>query len=364
LEGRRVTIVSTNILWDIEGDYRLRYLRETYDIRADYIHRVCGGSLAFRAMELLLRLPKSVLRVLPDRLWSAFYFRTASSVVEVDRTARFLRSINARCIVIDEAQPNAGAIYAAAHRVKAPVVTMQTANNVLVPSNDDRPEPLENTDKIVVPNTLTRPYVDDSRVTVLGCSRYCREWQQINSDLLLRFFTGHDLPAQPDKLKVLIFGWVGKNFDVNHSTVQKILEIDFVEGIFKPRPRTTVPRKIYETNYSHYPSSRLIQWADVIVTSVTSVVLDALYRGKPVVYLKYIAPDEKATFENYNACWTIYSEEEALSALERIRDDPDWRPYTEGHVRRFMQDAVYAGECKRDVLGAYADLLERMAAAH
>lgn len=353
-----VTIVSTNILWDIEADYRLRDLHTVHQVPIAYIHRLGGGRyLGFAAMELLLRLPRWALRAIPSALWSAFYFKVSGSVVTADGATSYLRSIGARAVVVDDAQPNAAAIFAATQRLGIPMVTVQTANCVLVPSQSESPAPLADTDYMVIPNTLTQPYVSDTRIKVLGCMRYCREWQEVNTRLLSQSFPGEDLPDEIDKLKVLVFGWAGRDFDADHSTVRNLAKLNYVELIFKARPRTTTPRKIYEFNYTRYPSARLIMWADVVVTSVTSIALDALHHDKTLIYLKYISPEDTATFESYDAVWTVNTETEFFDALETLRKEPNYRPYDSNNVHRFVEDAVYAGDQEKDVLGQHAGFL-------
>lgn len=358
-----VRMICTNIVWDIDKDHRIKYLREQHGVKAEYINREHPGSFfILEAMQRLLRLPGRILRLMPGRFWKRFYFEVTGSIVKTDWAQSYFRTVGASCIIVDEAQPgrNLSAINQAAHALGIPVVVIQTANAVLKPAGQYSQDGLAHGDYTIVPNSLTRWYKDhDPRIKVLGCMRYCAEWQGINSSLIERAFRGNPLPADPARLKVLIFGRHTKQFHQDHNTVRRVSSLDYVSAIFKPRPRVVVPRKVYElSGYNAWPSARLVQWADVVVCSITSVALDVLYYNKTLIYARYIAPDEQATYEDFGACWAVDSEEQLVEALEAIHQDRSSRTYSDTAVNEFFRQAVYAGDPNNDVLGNYARFLE------
>ena len=357
----KVLIVSTNILWDIKNDYRLRHLKDVLKIEVKYIHQIQRGLFPLiRMMRVLLCLPKWILLRVPDRVWSDFYSKVTGRIIDETWAASFLQSVKARAIVFDEGQPqgNLSVLSNAALSLGIPRVVVPTANNVLKSLRPKSPD-YSKSDYTILPHRLTLPPDErDPRLKVLGCMRYCDEWEKLNSSLVREAFPGQDLPHEPGKLKVLVFGRHTKNFSENHSTVQRVCALDFITTIYKRKPRTTAPRKLYEVGYNNYPSSRLIQWADVVICSISSIVLDVLYYNKIFIYPKYIAPDETATFEDYNACWKVESEEELLAALETIHGNRNFRPYTADDVNSFYRDAVCNGDRANDILGAYADLIQ------
>lgn len=360
-----IRIVSTNVLWNITTDYRLKFLRKLPGVTVDYVHYLgIGGIFWFRAMEWLLRLPAAILRTIPINIWSWYYFNISAKVVCRDKAAAFFRAVQARCVIVDEAQPNSSTIYAAARDARVPVVTVQTANGVLMREQMHVRDPIENTDYMILPNRLADGYEDDPRIEVLGCMRYCGEWASINGALVSESFPAAELPRTDGKLNVLILGWIGKKFVRQHPTVEKVFALPFVDAVFKARPRTTTPRKLYEDGDDGYPTVRLIQWADVVVTSVTSVVLEAMYQKKPIIYVKYIAPEETATFERYGACWQVGSDgelEETLGAFHRSRPSSD--AAKRGEVEHYLEDAVYTGQpATTDILTRYSDFLKCIAA--
>ena len=359
----RVEMVCTNAVWDIDNDYRIKFLRAECGVRVDYIHKVFEGSfLPLRIMRCLLRLPGLILRLVPDAAWKAFYFRITGRVIRPAAAGNHFQAVNARCIIVDEAQPkdNLSAIHAAAQSLDVPVVMIQTANGVLKKKEGSGPISFTGADYMILPNNLASWYrVDAPGIRILGCMRYCAGWQETNSRLVERAYPGKELPDEPGKLKVLILGRFTKNFLKNHDTVRRVAGLRFVSCIFKSRPRVLAPRKVYELNdFNIYPSARLIQWADVVVCSITSVALDVLYYGKTLIYAKYLAPDESATFEDFGACWMVNSEEELAQALAAIHQDRACRSYGSDEINRFFSHAIYAGNQHSEVLAGYVEFLD------
>ena len=345
-------IVCTNVLYDIKSDYRLRYLRDVLNVKVAYIHRVHNGSFFnLRVMELFLRLPNQVLLRLPDEIWHEFYYKV--KVMDKKWAMSFFQTVKAKSITVDEALPSdrLEVITKASRFLNIPVVMITTGNRVL-----KGPGPGDSAflycDYHIYPHTLALP--PNSRYMLLGCMRYCEQWQKINSRLVREAFPAQCLPEEKGKLKVLIFGRVTRGFVENHSTVKRISELGFISAIFKTKPRTTMARKSFNINYNMYPSARLIQWADVVVCSISSIALDILYYDKIFIYPKYIAPDDESTFEEYKACWKVDSEEELIAALEKIHEIPNFRPYSSDSVNSFFRESVYRGDFSNDVLGMYA----------
>lgn len=356
----KVMVVCVNVLYDIKKDYRLHYLENTLGVKVVYIHNVLKGFyITFRVMELLLRLPNWILLRLPNRLWSNFYHK--NKIMNEKRLSSFLQSVKAKSVTFDEGLPQhtIKVIADTARSLSIPVIKISNGSGVLKPPHQNLPDFLLS-DYNIIKNKLTLPFdYVDSRLKIMGCSRYCLEWQKINFQLTREAFPGYKLPDEKRKLKVLIFGRHTKHFDENHSTIQLIFGLDYVSVVFKLKPRTTKPSKCYKVGFD-YPSARLIQWADVVICSISSIVLDILYYNKVFIYPKYIAPDEQATFEDYNACWKVESEEELITVLKKIYENPNYRPYTRDNVNNFYNDAVYAGNRSNDILGMYADFYKQL----
>jgi hypothetical protein len=137
--------------------------------------------------------------------------------------------------------------------------------------------------------------------------------------------------------------------------VRRVGSLDFVSAVFKERLDKKSP--YYRSAGSNYPSARLIQWADVVLMSISSIALEVLWQKKTLVYLKYLAPDDACVFDQYGACWPVHSENELVEALRTLHRDPEYRPYGRDRVDALFKEIVYAGDRGRDVVGEHIQLI-------
>jgi len=143
------------------------------------------------------------------------------------------------------------------------------------------------------------------------------------------------------------------------ASCRLIAELNGIEAVIKPHTRT---RKMDQFgNYplpdvSHVLTADLCGWADVLLVVGSSVITEALMRGKPVLYLKYLH-DNTTLFEELGACWIIHNEVELENALVSLQAQKADIPYSEKSVAAFLSEVVYGGDSNRDVLDAYEQFI-------
>jgi hypothetical protein len=106
------------------------------------------------------------------------------------------------------------------------------------------------------------------------------------------------------------------------------------------------------TNVSEFSSVELSEWADVVLAIGSSIIIEPLKQGKPVLYLKYLH-ENTTQYEELGACWTIYDEAKLKDALLSLRDNKKKVTYSKENVNRFLSEIIYGGPDERDVLGDY-----------
>jgi hypothetical protein len=109
-------------------------------------------------------------------------------------------------------------------------------------------------------------------------------------------------------------------------------------------------------NVAEFSSVELCEWADVVMVIGSSILIEPLKQGKPVLYLKYLH-ENTTQYEELGACWTIHDETELKEALVSLRNDITNVPYTEEGVARFLSEIIYGGQSERDVLGDYENFI-------
>jgi hypothetical protein len=147
------------------------------------------------------------------------------------------------------------------------------------------------------------------------------------------------------------------------NTFDILYNLSEIELMIKPHTRMGVNPHLFDNlpvaNASDVLTAELCEWADVVLIIGTSVMTEALMRGKPVLYLKYLHANTML-FEECGACWTIQNEAELENAIQSLRVKRMKVPYTEENVNRFLSEVVYGGRAKRDVLQDYVQFITAM----
>ena len=144
-----------------------------------------------------------------------------------------------------------------------------------------------------------------------------------------------------------------KTFDV-------LSNLDDIEVAIKPHTRSGDEAKIYEglplSNVSNISSVELCEWADVMLVIGSSILIETLLQGKPVIYLKYLH-ENITIYEEIGACWTVQNDNELKKALLALQTHKNRVPYSPAQVDRFLSDIIYGGLPQRDVLGDYEQFI-------
>jgi hypothetical protein len=91
----------------------------------------------------------------------------------------------------------------------------------------------------------------------------------------------------------------------------------------------------------------------------SSILIESLVQGKPVLYLKYLH-ENITQYEELGACWKINDENELLAALGSLRKNNLKVPYSKESVDKFLSEIIYGGKTEKDVLGDYEDFIASM----
>lgn len=360
-EGVPATVVCRNLLYDAHADYRLRFLKEEYGIPCfNLLEAMCGTVFGRMAAGMIRRL----LRI---RRFSLGQWLEKAAYRMLDRPGLLDR-------VFSRFQPSAAAFDYASKPVMLTGVLCEAAKKrgiptALVPHGNGMRETgwkaeknMPDADFRVVQNAHNvRKYDDgktpESAFKLLGCARYCDEWMNIHNRLVAEKFPAPWLPDAPDKLKVLVFDRPKIGFDEGHSTVSMLRGLGFTEVLFKGKPREKGGKAIPLLSL---PSARLVQWADVVVMSISGIAFEALRQKKPVIYLKFLAPDDGAVFERFGACKSVNSEAELADVLRALHNDRTMTLYPPENVDTLFEDFVCGGQPGRDVLGDYMDFFRSL----
>jgi hypothetical protein len=390
-ENYPVAVYSMNPRYDIESDYRLRflksqgvtvnYLHSAFDQDRGWIHGLLTTLMhaSFAAQRRIDSYKPGAIGILARLTAAGFgllgtlFYKITCSLHYRSRWARaILERTGARAICFDHVLPKryvVDSFLKAAGQMSIP--TLSLPHGVLLYTNENtkpkstdkrRMKKFSRFDYILVPNQLrkellVRTGVDGKKIFVLGSARYCKEWLEQNQRILPKLIgADHRISG---KLKVVFMQSKPQcRIDVERmsATFDILAGLPEIQAMIKPHTRSAGDSgafdKMHLTDASHILTAELCEWADVLLVVGSSVITEALMKGKPALYLKYLHQNT-TLFEDLGACWVISDEPELKRALQALKKDRREIPYDKKNVAEYLREVVYGGDINRDVLGAY-----------
>jgi hypothetical protein len=404
----KLAVLSLNPLSDISNDFRLRYLKDTYNIPVSYLYNYCNPSRFYKFIGALVcstysggSFRKNIsnifshLKGAPDKQTGFFrevfclmsgLFR--SIMVRYALLDKFIQKIFTKswvekvygaikpsALVFDHASHlglyNVGALMSVAKSKNIPTIDVPHGIPLYIKHSADYDRAKTNLirndkDFIVLHHRWWRDEcvahgLNPEKVTVLGSARFCKEWIDILHRIIPPELSLQD--KGKGKLKVVFMEFSASRYheykDTARKTIERINKLDFIHFIFKPQTRGNILHfdlsSSVEVAYNAN-SVNLIKWADVVIVHASSIMIEVLLQDKVFIYPRFFHSD-KMIYEEFGAGWAVDSYEELEEALKTLRQNPSYRPYSMENVKKYITEIVYNGQYGRDVLGDYKDLI-------
>jgi hypothetical protein len=389
-----VAVYCINPQYDIENDYRLKFLRkqgvtvksiyDAFEQKTNGLHKTMrylfqwfyarGNKFSSHRHEKSLLLSR-LGALAAQSIGRVFYELTRMSFYRKNWAHHFLKEGETQILCFDHIFPSryvVSVLLEAAKEVSIP--TLALPHGVYLYTNESykagtssrqRFHKFNRFDYVIVQNhlrkdVLVRSGITREKIVVLGSARFCGEWIAQNRKILPRMLESN---SQSKKLKVVFM--VSKphcRVDIERTlnTFDLLSNLTEIEVMIKPHTRTGTNSRLFANltlpSASKILTPELCQWADVVLVIGSSVITEALMQEKPVLYLKYLHANTML-FEECGACWTIQTEAELEQALKSLQKKSMDLPYGDENVNRFLSEVVYGGQNKRDVLGDYVQFI-------
>ncbi len=378
-----VEIVCINPELSLKNDFRLNFLEQQYNIHVRHIHQSYTPSIFHRFFSLLLGVLENelVLIVWGKKLREFIVKKFIGHVALKERWCReMLKSKNIDVLVVDWQRPkhyNVLQLVSAARQVGIPVVSVPHGiplmkNRLVTWTELKRGYGLNYIYNARFFDFNLIPYegyrlqmqeggISKDKIRVVGSTRFCREWQHVYKTIM----PISDKTSLPDsakgKLKIVFLAQdksVRILNDVVNESIREIANLNYVDLILKPSTASNldgmwdlqdVVRIDAETH-----SSTLIEWADVVMLTTSSIIIEVMQKEKLFVYPKFYHENVMA-FEDYNCCCEVNNQQELILLLQKLKIDPAYMPYDKPNVKKFIDYIVYGGDGNRDVLGDYTE---------
>lgn len=376
-------LLFTDAFYDIDGDYRLDFLKRQYGVGAEVVFTFHQPNPVIRWIMAQLCRPlggtglRSRLYPKMVRVLSRAFYRGAWA-------RGMLKKYTPGAFMFERSYPGGGLVGALVREGKKREVPSISLPHGLSPYTNE----LLNEDEVKAGSLAKKYYrnlfdyvvyqsdihsrrslkegLSPDKAVVLGSARFCDEWAAINQSIQV---TEEFKPAGnvSDRLKV-VFMLTQWNINVHRSaTIETLNSLSKMASIYlavKPHPRQGAadlhdllehgPPSNVEVVWD-VPSPSLIRWSDVVLNIGSSIALEALQQRKALLQLNYLHSNT-TVYEETNSCWNIENPEELVKALEHLARGGAL-PYGDQEVSKTLSVLVLGGSEDTDVLRRYVDFI-------
>ena len=189
--------------------------------------------------------------------------------------------------------------------------------------------PIEYCDYFVASNKLHEkpkdPKVID-KIKHLGCLRYSKQWIK-KLDEIYKF----EENPHSEKIKVAIFLQTG-NLYKDKEFVELFKDLKNLEIEFGNKPKSLLPQKCCNFLDDKFRTSQLINWADLIISHSSSILIEAILKSKNVYYCDFLSYSkkynvEKIYFSEIEGFHTFQNSNEMIYSLKNLKKKPQKANY-------------------------------------
>ena len=80
------------------------------------------------------------------------------------------------------------------------------------------------------------------------------------------------------------------NLPCDHSLIQKTMNLEKFEIRLRNKPRDYMPNNLCEFYDDEMDTSEIVHWSDIIISTQTSAILEAIIKNKRVIFLNHLIP--------------------------------------------------------------------------
>lgn len=400
---QEIEMVLLDPAYDLESDFRINFLKKNFSIKVTYYHkdpcagtikpfvlmRFIYGSAGIFVMNTLVKLShfggkkfhkksEEKIRRLPGKFIKKWYGKDY---------ARLFFSHRNPDVIISDNRPRPVRLYEVAKEIGIPVVGLPHGLNTSIDQSNSMQnvegEKSNNKKQFQhdlfhmfsvqfdqEKNRLVELGTPPDKVRVMGSSRYCTDWHQIYKTITPAPIIT-DVEPGKRRLRVVFMDHSSKYRMVAEEIVRNIkavLELDFVDFVLKPSTGKMNTKVKPDADFatlelldicrlaSDEHSYNLIDWADVVICTHSSILIEIMVQGKTFLYPKHFT-ELTGLYEQYNACWQVNSQEELVDALRKAYETPSFRPYTQKAVDAVCEVMILGHKPNRKVLEDHRDAI-------
>ena len=315
--------------------YRLNQLLKNYDIGLIDISEINFKSKLIKFfLKFIKIIPKKILERL-DRFWYFSYHKFR--LFDQDSLEMFIKNKKIRSINIDKALPDTykKIVISACKKMNVKIncynLGIEMRKNIKIDPAD-----FDFYDNVIIQdqNLIVKDYnIKSEKIIRVASSRYSLNWLQEVDNIYRYKLKNYSQKLNNRKLKILLVTRPFFKLKSWKMIQEKIKGIENIDLKIKIKPRGQFkPLHIQDNIVREYNTSELINWADVIVSHSSSILVEAVIKSKRILFLNFLFNLEnkeeiKYIFEDTEIVEYIDSLEQLISKLKILRLNNDFDSY-------------------------------------
>ena len=181
-------------------------------------------------------------------------------------------------------------IFDACKNLKIKIVGYNTGPEIIYHTGKITSEYLKNFDYYLEQNKLRNIAISKNKrkkIKVLGSARYSKEWMKI-LDKVYNFDISKKSKT-PRRIGIFLTQ-KSNNLPCDHSLIQKTMNLEKFEIRLRNKPRDYMPNNLCEFYDDEMDTSEIVHWSDIIISTQTSAILEAIIKNKRVIFLNHLIP--------------------------------------------------------------------------
>lgn len=205
---------------------------------------------------------------------------------------KYLKEKRIKVVSIDTSVPSKKKkiIFEACKDLSVKIIGYNTGPEIIFHTGKITSKYIENFDYYLEQNKLRKigiPNKKQKKIKILGSARYSKEWMRV-VDKIYNFKKKTKLDT-PKNIGIFLTQKT-QNLPFNHILIQKLLKLKKFNIKFRNKPRDYMPNNLCDFHSDKMDTSELVNWSDIIISTQTSAILEAIIKKKHVIFLNHLIP--------------------------------------------------------------------------
>ncbi len=214
---------------------------------------------------------------------------------------------------------------------------------------------------IISDRYLKQGKITETQGVVLGSSRFCEEWIDELEPILPKI----QLPEFDKSVLKIVFMLSKPKYNGHPEEVERTIvflsRYPDVFIILKPHTRGMKFKTKFSKNVmvvdNDFHSSLLINWSDVVLFTMTSVIFHCLKKYKPAIYLKN-THSNRLLSERFFHSWEVHCRDDLRDMIWKLKKEEGYNTYSREDSDNYCKNVIEP--CGSDVLTYYTDFLYKL----